>query len=124
MFVFGKRVVLGRSLAELNQFFRNISRWRSTFLWSTMKAAFLFALLLPTVFGASVDIDSKIRARCALSPQLIDEIRGYQPIVDKIIAAAVSGSFAGNTYRRYALDRLWFFFPVIDKCINFLASRK
>lgn len=65
-----------------------------------LRATVLLALLLPYAIGFSVDNALKNSAGCSLSPELVAEIRGYQPVVDKIVTAAVSGSFTGNTYRR------------------------
>lgn len=36
---------------------------------------------------------------CSLSKELIAEIKSYQPIVDKIVAAAVNGPFSGSTWK-------------------------
>lgn len=38
---------------------------------------------------------------CHLSPELIAEIRSYQPIVNRIVSAAVKGPFSGKIYDAY-----------------------
>ena len=37
---------------------------------------------------------------CNLPKSLIEEIRGYQPIVDRIIDYSINGGFAGQTWER------------------------
>lgn len=44
----------------------------------------------------AIDIDDV----CSLPPELIAEIESYQPIVNKIAAAAVHGPFSGVTWNR------------------------
>lgn len=39
-------------------------------------------------------------AKCSLSQDLIEEIKSYQPIVDKIVAYAVNGEYSGSTWKR------------------------
>lgn len=34
-----------------------------------------------------------------LTPELIKEIKSYQPIVDEIVAAAVNGKYSGDTWQ-------------------------
>lgn len=50
--------------------------------------------------GYGATIQQTENAECNLSPELLAEIRSYQVVVDKIAAAAINGSFAGNTWRR------------------------
>lgn len=38
--------------------------------------------------------------KCSLKPELIAEVQSYQSVVDKIVSAAVNGSFSGNTWKR------------------------
>lgn len=38
-----------------------------------------------------------------LSSKLVDEIRSYQPIVNRIVAAAINTEFSGNTWNRLVL---------------------
>lgn len=40
-------------------------------------------------------------SQCNLSPELIAEIRSYQPIVNRIVAAAVNGPFSGQVYEAW-----------------------
>lgn len=37
---------------------------------------------------------------CSLPPDLIAEIASYQPVVNKIVSAAVGGPFSGKTWNR------------------------
>lgn len=36
---------------------------------------------------------------CSLSEDLINEIKSYQPIVDRIVASVVDGPYSGNTWK-------------------------
>ncbi|KAJ8932974.1 hypothetical protein NQ314_014305 [Rhamnusium bicolor] len=56
---------------------------------------FLPVLLLTVTFTKSED-------ECNLSQELIDEIRSYQTVVDKIIDATTNGQFKGATFKELA----------------------
>lgn len=64
--------------------------------------AFFIVFLLRNGFAVEnvPIIDHHVGDNCSLAPELKAEIRAYQPVVNKIIEAAVNGSFAGNTYKR------------------------
>lgn len=60
-----------------------------------------FSLILVHLFLVCSTFAAKYDGNCTLSPALVAEIQSYQPIVDRIAAAAVNGSFSGNTWNRY-----------------------
>lgn len=58
------------------------------------KLALMQIFLVCSTFGA------RYNENCSLNPALVAEIQSYQPIVDRIAAAAVNGSFSGSTWNR------------------------
>lgn len=88
----------------------------------TFKLLLLFAMLLQTIFGFTIidsgqkainmpihsnqkddfkNIGNGISEVCTISPELIAEIKSYQPIVDQIVAAVVKGPHSGSTWNRF-----------------------
>lgn len=76
---------------------------------------FISLALLSVVFGATV-IDSREHIKSvdelnsnriddeecsSLTPELIKEIKGHQPIVDQIASAVVNGQYSGDTWNAY-----------------------
>lgn len=79
-----------------------------------LKCVVVYCLCLYGIAGAML-IDSGLRRsgsqkklidkngknrKCSLSQELIDEIRSYQPVVDKIVASVVNGQYSGSTWKR------------------------
>lgn len=48
-------------------------------------------------------VDFSIDDTCNLPTSLKNEIRAYQPIVDRIVNFAVDGEFSGSTWNRFVL---------------------
>ena len=54
------------------------------------------------IFVLSLVLGGQVIAsrECRLPHRLTEEIRSYQPIVNRIAAAVVNGQYAGNTWQR------------------------
>lgn len=90
-----------------------------------------FVLLLRATIHASAIIDSylgknsldddylfnkerEINEDCPLlSDDLRNEIRSYQPIVDKIAAAVINGAYSSDTWNAYVLPKLIFLIIIL-----------
>lgn len=66
---------------------------------------FIHLVLFESVFGATIvksliNKGENVEGDCTLPPKLLAEIQSYQPVVDKIVSAAVNGPFSGSTWKR------------------------
>lgn len=53
-----------------------------------------------TLDNGSEGNDDLADTQCSISPELIKEIKSYQPIVNKIVGAVVNGENSGSTWKR------------------------
>lgn len=78
----------------------NVSIMKNNFVLFFVCIFFRY-VLSATVINSFANEKNIIDEECSiLNPELIAEIQSYKPIVEKIVAAAVSGPYSGRTWNR------------------------